>query len=309
MCRRGDLSHFLQKKFAQSGTFLGARTFQLLEPDPLHAHPMTKFPLSRLGFLPCLLAIAPVCQGAILYTQNFNAGGSTSPLSSINWSGWGAMGSGTATTYTTSLGTSPESRLGQVTGNTGGSKALFAQSRGPNSPTIINDRFVATSTLINGPHQLGSLENVSLGTLTWKQSLTAATGGNSQYVQVLVQVDNVWYASVETFTNTAGGSAGNNATNNEVKEFNLAGASGLGTTGWYGITFGNDSPITIGPQVTNPIGDTITGIGFFIFTGTGNGRTVWIDDVEINSIIPEPSSALLAATGLLAVATRRRRLK
>ncbi|WAC21581.1 hypothetical protein OVA24_09310 [Luteolibacter sp. SL250] len=270
---------------------------------------MTISPPARLALLAGMLTFAPVCKGATLYSQNFNAGGSTSTLSTINWSGWGALGSATATTYTTSLGTSPDSRLGQVTGNTGGSKAIFAQSRNSGSPTIINDRFVVTSTTINGPHQLGSIENVSLGTLSWKQSLTAPTGANSQYVQVLVQVDNVWYASVETFTNSAGGSSGNNGTNNETKEFDLAGATGLGTTSWYGITFGDNSPITIGSQVTNPIGDTITGIGFAMFTGNGSGRTVWIDDVEINSIIPEPSSALLAAAGVLALSARRRRAK
>lgn len=238
--------------------------------------------------------------GAVLYSEDFNAAGST--LGGESWSGWGALGdTATATTYTSTSTASPESRLTRIAGS-GPSKALFAQSRNSGgSPTVINDRFVAVTTAIGGSYTPGLDESTSLGSIVWEQSLTAAT---SQSVQVLVQVAGAWYASLASYSNAANSSAGA-PSNTEIKSLDLAGAQGLGTNQWYQITFGDGSPITLGSQVSTPIGNTLTGLGFALFTGSGAPRTIWIDNVQLVSV-PEPSVIISsAAAGLLLLRRRR----
>ena len=237
-------------------------------------------------------------QAAILYQEDFGSSGST--VGGEGWSGWGALGDvDTATTYTTTVGAAPNARM-QRTAGSGTVKALFAQGRGSGSPTVINDRFVAVANSI-GSYSLVADE---LSTIRWDQGLNYV-GANPQYVQVLVQVDGNWYASVGTYSNSVASSNGS-MTNIETKELDLTGASGLGTTAWHTITFGDGQAITMGSQVATPIGTTITSLGFAIYTGDISGRTAWIDNVQLNSI-PEPSVLASSAAGLLLLARRRRR--
>lgn len=250
--------------------------------------------------LVCTVPAFETSRAALLYSEDFGSANST--LAGENWAGWGALGdTATATTYTSFSATSPESRLTRIAGS-GPSKALFAQSRNSGgSPAVINDRFVAVTTSIGGSYSPGVDESTSLGSLIWEQSLSSAS---SQSVQVLVQVAGAWYASVASYSNTAN-SSGGSPTNTETKSLDLAGAQGLGTNAWYQITFGDGSPITVGSQVSTPIGNTLTGVGFAIFTGNGAGRTIWIDNVQLVSV-PEPSVMISsAAAGLLLLRRRR----
>jgi len=243
--------------------------------------------------------LAPLSlQGAILYQEDFASSGST--VGGEGWSGWGALGDvDTATNYTTTIGTAPNARMQRTTGN-GSLKALFAQGRGgTGTPTVVNDRFVAVANSI-GSYSLVADE---LSTIRWDQGLNYV-GANPQFTQVLVQVGGNWYASVGTYTNSVASSNGS-MTNIETKELDLTGASGLGTTAWHTITFGDGEAITLGAQVDTPIGTTLTSIGFAIFTGDISGRTVWIDNVQLNSI-PEPSALLSSSVAGLLLLRRRR---
>lgn len=238
-------------------------------------------------------------QGAVLYQEDFASSGAL--LTGEGWSGWGALSdASTATTYTSVSTASPNARLQRLQGN-GPSKALFAQSRGTSgTPTVTNDRFVAVANSI-GSYSLVADE---LSTIRWDQGLTHVTT-DPQFVQLLVQVGGTWYASAGTYTNSAATSSGGMTTNIETKELDLAGASGLGTTAWNTITFGDGGTITMGAQVATPIGTTLTSIGFAMYTGNGGGRTVWIDNVQLNSI-PEPSVLMSSAAAALFLLRRRR---
>jgi len=209
------------------------------------------------------------------------ATGSRSSLSAFNWSGWGALGSATATTYTAtalpSSGTStPRLGIHNVSGADGDSGVLFAHSGGTSTPTgSRNDRFVITTdtgTLSVSPD--------GLNTIVWKQ---ASSNPATFATRVLVKSGGQWYASAQTYTVSTASSSGN-MTNAETKIHDLWGPAGLGTTEWKAITFGNGQSISLsGSNVSTAIGTTITGLGLLITTDDAFNRATFIDDVRLTS--------------------------
>jgi hypothetical protein len=209
------------------------------------------------------------------------ATGSLTSLSHFNWSGWGARGAATATTYTSTVlpssGTStPRLGIHSVTGANGDPGVLFAHSGGTSTPTASrNDRFVITTdtgTLSVSPD--------GLNTIVWKQ---ASSNPATFATRVLVKSGGQWYASAQTYTVSQASSSGN-MTNAETKLHDLWGPSGLGTTQWKTITFGNGQAISLGANnVSTAIGTTITGLGLLITTDDAFNRATFIDDVRLTS--------------------------
>lgn len=245
---------------------------------------------------------------AVLYTQNFGTG--SGAVSVVNWTAVGSQGLGTSQ-YSDYTNTSPGSasdnannRLGRHS-TSGTDRTVFI--RNGDTAGTRNTRYVLTTTSA-GSYSLGSDPDTSVGALTWTMGLNNAA---NMSVKVVVQVAGVWYASAinYTVTNAAGGGSSTVRDNWETKSHDLSDpVIGLGSNAWLPLTFDAVNGITLGDQVAGPIGDTITGIGLFLATDNVGGRVAWIDNVELHSIVPEPSSSLFAAAGLLLAATRRRRV-
>ena len=228
------------------------------------------------------LAAAPLCLASVLHAQaplqewTFDTPGAGT-LASFGWSGWGALGNEAAVNYSGTLSFhSTQPRLGRIKNIKGvdGTTVLAASS---GSGEVAKNRFVATVAF-----QKLSLSDDRLGTVSWSQATTSPDGA----VRLLVRANDKWYASARSFKNpTVSGVTV--VTNAEIFSLDLAGPEGLGSTRWFPITFGDHQPIDrAAALVAQPLGRTITGVGFLVeFTGT-HDRRVYIDNVIISTSIP-----------------------
>ena len=190
-------------------------------------------------------------------------------LDAQGWAGWGSAGKKPATNYTAhrpaATGEAPRLGLHIVPGVGRTPGVLFAHT----GASAEHDRFVVTTTFDPLP---------AAARLSWEQ----AANNPGCTVRVLVQVGDKWYASQQQFKTAKPSSAGG-MTNSETKTLDLAGSSGLNSTAWLEVTFGEKQPIAVqNKPVRKAPGTPLTGIGFLLVAGDAPNRVVFVDNVALH---------------------------
>jgi len=114
----------------------------------------------------------------------------------------------------------------------------------------------------------------------------------------VVQIDGNWYASVQTFGNAAAvTSAANFASQAQLDTFTWTTAA----SAWETLNYTPGTTLTVGSVLSSALpGDNITAFGLYS-DGTGANATMRADTFQIDATpiaAPEPSSIVLALTGL-----------
>ena len=114
----------------------------------------------------------------------------------------------------------------------------------------------------------------------------------------VVEIDNNWYATVQTFGNAAAvTSAGNFASQAQLDTFTWTTAA----SAWEMLNYTPGTTLTVGSVLTSALpGDNITAFGLYS-DGTGANATTRADTFEIDATpiaAPEPSSVVLVLSGL-----------
>jgi hypothetical protein len=113
---------------------------------------------------------------------------------------------------------------------------------------------------------------------------------------IVVQIDGVWYATVQTFGNAvAVGSASGFAANAQLDTFTWTTAA----SAWETLNYTPGSTLSLGSVLgSNLSGDNITAFGLYS-DGTGASSTMRADTFQIDATpVPEPSSVALVLSGV-----------
>jgi PEP-CTERM motif len=127
------------------------------------------------------------------------------------------------------------------------------------------------------------------------QDISFYSGNNftTSLEHFVVQIDGNWYASTQTFGNSAAvSSAGNFAAQAQLDTFTWTTAA----SAWETLNYTPGTTLTVGSVLTSPLsGDNITAFGLYS-DGTGVSSTIRADTFEIDATpVPEPGSLALAA--------------
>jgi hypothetical protein len=230
----------------------------------------------------CLLCstFSATAKAAVIYRETFgNTTGSNVALPAGGWTSTSNGGSG----WRSSPNTGRATDLPNVSAGTTSSQSIGYLLNTTNTVSIIyTTEYVIAQTVIP-----------DLATISWYQ------GNNTpSETRVIVQIGGSWYATTETFTNTAVASNANFGAEAEVQVFNWT----TSASSWRALTV-SGSTETLGATLTEslPTGQ-ITAFGLY-FAATSSQR---FDTFEIQTI-PEPHLAALGGLGTLILLIRRRR--
>ena len=140
--------------------------------------------------------------------------------------------------------------------------------------------------------------------------LGSGAGGVSGVIpgfRVAVQIDGNWYATTQTFANTASVSSGANF-NALAQQFTFNWTTAA--SAWESLTFVPGTTLASGSVLTSPLsGDPITAFGVYTDAeAAGDTATRRIDTFQIDAVtvVPEPSSIVLGLFGVGVLMSLRR---
>jgi hypothetical protein len=219
-------------------------------------------------------------KAAVIYRETFgNTTGSNVALPAGGWTSTSNGGSG----WRSSPNAGRASNLPNVNAGTSSSQSLGYLLNTTNTVSIAyTSEYVIAQTVVP-----------DLATISWYQGNNSA----DSETRVVVQIDGSWYATTQTFTNTAVASNSNFGTEAEMQVFNWT----TSASSWRALAVSGTTE-TLGATLTEslPTGP-IAAFGLY-FAASSSQR---FDTFEIQTV-PEPAVAAIGGLGTLILFMRRR---
>ena len=263
--------------------------------------------LITLGAAGAILLSMQVTQAQI-YREvfgNLSTGGTNAPPSSVGWAGnWGATASdasvgdapaGSFNNFGVSTALGSPNNLDNI--NAGG--PALSTANGLMFVSQAGQNFIAYTTGYTVNQTLTPIHDIS-----FYAGSTFDTAGGIPGFRIAVQQDGNWYASTQVLANSLNvTSAGN---------FHLASGSGgaqqvtfnwtTAASAWDNLTFTPGTSLALGGISGGLNGDPITAFGLYSDATDSLGNTEnairRFDTYQIDSLVPEPGSVVLALFGV-----------
>jgi hypothetical protein len=217
----------------------------------------------------------------------------------VGWAGaYGAGGAAPSTlggAYTNNFGISSQLGDPQNLDNINAGGAALSTANGlmfTSGGTMASAPFIAYTTGYTVDTAAALIQDITF----YAGSANNAVSGIPGF-RIAVQIDGNWYATSQVFANTvAVGSAANFNTLAQQMTFTWTTAA----SAWDSLTFVPGTSLLLGSVLSSPLpGNNITAFGLYSDAVTGaGGATRRFDTFEIDAIVPEPSSIVLALSGL-----------
>jgi hypothetical protein len=239
--------------------------------------------------LSALILTVSSAHAQVLYQENFtNALGQNRPLTDVGWSAYYTP-TGTAIGGSTAY-------LAHQTGNPNSSSGFFVINA---SSAELHTDYAAVTTY--NDFAGGTPMNLNNTVITWVQ-------GNNNVntsVRLLIQTggdgtvgSGTWFASNTAFTTDPAISSAANFASAKTDDLTKTITFSLSASEWNAFTLNPNTALSLGsPLGTDLSTSVITGIGFYISTPTTTNSVSRIDTLTV-TVVPEPSTALLAGVGL-----------
>ena len=219
-------------------------------------------------------------------------------LTTVGWSGaYGATGANPSSlggAFTNNFGISSAAgspnNLDNI--NAGGASLSLANGLAFTSGgTMATTNWLAYTTGYTVDTSANSIQDISF------YAGSAANGAVIPGFRIAVQIDGSWYASTEVLANTVAISSAANF-NSLAQQLTFTWTTDA--SAWDNLTFVSGTSLTLGSTLTSPLpGDNITAFGLYSDAESGTGATRRFDTFQIDaSPVPEPSSVVLALSGL-----------
>jgi hypothetical protein len=237
-------------------------------------------------------------QTAPIYREVFgNNTAANALLSTVGWSGaWGATATDSSNPSANNFGISTAvgspNNLDNI--NAGGASLSTANGLAFTSGTGASlNNWIAYTTGYTVDTTANLIQDISF----YSGNAANGTFGISGY-RIAVQIDGSWYASTVVLANTV---AVTSAANFNAQAQQLTFTWTTAASAWDNLTFTPGTSLTLGSILTSPLpGDSITAFGLYSDQEAGAGNaTRRFDTFQIDaSPVPEPSSVVLALSGL-----------
>ncbi len=222
--------------------------------------------------LASILSVVCIARAEMVYFEGFGSVGNTS-LTSQGWQGWN-------TTSAADISAKTGEPIYVFEGTDWDGRYFIARSNA--TPAFITTDEAGTIAVDN-------LESISF---------RSNHDNTSAAVRVAAQIDGNWYATVDTFSMSAGGNAYNWTETAELDTFLWTNDA----SAWRTLNFTPGSTLGLGSTLTSDLAGDVTQLGLY-FTG----GALRIDDFTVNAV-PEPGTCSLVLGALLLLAYSRRRL-
>ncbi len=249
--------------------------------------------LNLAGIAAVMAALTSTATAQVLYQEDFtrsNVGGNN-PVNTIGWNAYYTANATDISAGNTLVAITP------VAGNPNTSfGALFAAPTGSQNFAMVETFASPLAVPIDGS-----------GQISWTMGNTNV----SSTVRLLIQLNGngsvtsgSWIASIATFSN-GGYSTFSSFSSAATQDVTFGMAFTQAKESWQNFTLnpGVEMSRGVNPLLNDLTATQITGIGFYVIST--NGNNVRLDTL---TVVPEPSTAILAGvSGLLFLALRRRR--
>lgn len=232
-----------------------------------------------------------------IYREVFgNTTTSNQDLSAVGWAGaWGGNGASSLTAPANNFGVSTANGSPQTLDNinAGGPATSLVKGLAFTSGAFAaGTNWLAYSSAYTVDQTQTPIQDISF----YAGSALNSTMGIVPGERIAVQINGNWYATSQVFGNTTGVSSAANFGSQAVQViFNWTTAA----SAWDSLTFVPGTTLALGSALSSPLpSDPITAFGLYSDAQTGAPATQRFDTYQIDSLVPEPGSVMLALLGV-----------